>query len=386
MTKFQQIHKQESVKLTETKEKIEIFQKTVRKGQQLLKVVREQGSPKQVFLTKEKLKMQLKHHMEGLKVDLKDVQCIEYLLNTDGMVTSILNNLTSVAEVDLKPTLDLSSILNEVVDRVDCFYKEEHPVDVMDLEINQERHITPGGEITGGTCMSDGRIVLCCFTNKKLNVYDLDLNFLFDATCENGKPRDACSISSSDIVVSVYDQPCLNRYNLQQNTIKSMEKIPCKSRPWGLAATTHNIVVGYRGEVDIMSMDGRVLRTFSRTTDDVSSVAVSLTRNVYYIDRNDIVCKTLDGKDFLRFTHPSLHRLMGIAVDKYDNVYVCGYGSGNVCVFSPDGQRSKVLIATIQKPEKNILDSTGTKLCVTTNNSGVFCYHLKIGKQSVARK
>ncbi|KAJ8316020.1 hypothetical protein KUTeg_006034 [Tegillarca granosa] len=361
----------------EAKERIEVFQQNVKKGKKLLKTVQEQGSPKQVFITTEKLKMQLKQHIDSLQTELNNASFIDYNLRTDDVIETIRNNLTSVAEVDINQTLVLSSSLKEISDIVNCFFiKEIEPIDVMKLEVHKEHSVKPGGEITGGTYLPDGRLVLCCLTNEKLQVYDKAGNFLFDTNYKEGYPRDICCISSSEILVSFSDG--INKYEIQQNELKEKEKISSKFGAWGLAATKDNIIVGYTTEVDVLSMDGQVVQNFSRSGGFVSYVAVSLTGYVYYIDGNDVVCKALDGREVRRLKNPKLQRLLGIAVDKYDNVYVCGNRSNNICVFSADDSHSKMLVTNVNIPINIGFNSTETRLYVCTKRDGCHFYSLKM--------
>ncbi|KAJ8316021.1 hypothetical protein KUTeg_006035 [Tegillarca granosa] len=371
LTTSKQMHKEESIKLTEAKERIEVFQQNVKKGKKLLKTVQEQGSPKQVFITTEKLKMQLKQHIDSLQTELNNASFIDYNLRTDDVIETIRNNLTSVVEVDINQTLGLCSSLKEISSNF--FIEDIEPIDVMKLEVHKEHSVKPNGEITGGTYLPEGRLVLCCLTN--LQVYDKDGNFLFDTSCRERSPRDTCLISSSEILVSFING--INKYEIQQKELNKKEKISFKRGAWGLAATKYNIIVGYEKEVDVLSMDGQVVQSFSRSGHHVSCVAVSLTSNVYYTDRNDVVCKTLDGREVRRFTNPKIRNLTGIAIDKYDNVYVSGFYNNNIFVFSADGSHSKMLITDINLPLNIGIYSTETRLYVCTQRDGCLFYSLR---------
>ncbi|KAJ8316382.1 hypothetical protein KUTeg_006396 [Tegillarca granosa] len=349
LTTFKQMHKEERIKLTEAKEKIEVFQQNVKKGKKLLKTVQEQGSPKQVFITTEKLKMQLKQHIDSLQTELNNASFIDYNLRTDDVIETVVNDLTSVAEVDINQTLGLCSSLKKISGIVNGFYIEkQEKIDIMKLEVHKEHSVKPRGEITGGTYLPDGRLA--------------------------GYPRDTCLISSSEILVTF--RGGINKYESQQNELKEKEIISSKRGAWGLAATKDNILVGYEKEVDVLSMDGQVVQNFSRSGDLVSYVAVSLTGNIYYSDGNDVVCKTADGREVRRFTNPKPQRLLGIAVDKNDNVYVCGNESNNICVFSADGSHSKMLITDINLPINIGFNSTETRLYVCTSEDGCLFYRL----------
>lgn len=374
-SKFQQIHKEEGLKITEKKEKIEIFHQNVKTAQKLLQTVREQGSPKQIFITKEKINQQIKHHMEGLKVDLKDTHCMKYVLNRDDMVTAILNSLTSVAEVQVKPVEDLSTSLNQFSDIVDSLYKKQ--IDIMAFEVSKNISINPGGQITGGTYLPDGRLVLIFLTSKKLRIYDRTgiLISVFDVI---DSPVDACLVSAFEIVVSFHNRAHIIKYEIKQNTFKEIRQIACKNEPTGLASTNDNIIVGYRSEIDVLSLDGQLIRRLSsRAGDHASCVALSRSGNVYYSDGNDVVCTTIEGQEIRRYKNPNLDRVTGIAIDKHEDVFVCGNRSNNVVVFSPDGKSSKILLTGINTCFYIGLDLEETNFFLGTLHEGCHFYSLR---------
>lgn len=293
----------------------------------------------------------------------------------DDMATSVLNTLSSVAEVDIKPTLDLSTHLNKISDEVEWLNKEnEQAIDISTLKVNLEHTFNPGGEITGGTYLPDGRILLVCCTDKKLRLYDRSGKNLINTLSMKKGPADACMMGI-EVVVSFYFESYLKIYEIRETHIKEMKTMPCKKEPWGLATTKDNIIVGYKSEVDVLSIDGQVVQNFSRVGDHVSCVAVSLTGYIYYVDQNAVVCKSLDGRKSRRYTNPNLHRLLGIAVDKYDNVYACGVNSNNVCVFSSDGRHHKIFPA--ERPACILLHHIEKRLWIGTVEKGCHFYSLR---------
>lgn len=119
--KFQQMHKVENGQLEDRKERVKVFLNKVRKGQKLLDVVSKHGTAKQLFITQEKLKAQLKDQKQILQEDLKGAKLIDYTFKMNDIKIPFTTGspLDSIAVIDVKSTLDLTGYLNEVVDLVD---------------------------------------------------------------------------------------------------------------------------------------------------------------------------------------------------------------------------------------------------------------------------
>ncbi|KAJ8303976.1 hypothetical protein KUTeg_017559 [Tegillarca granosa] len=296
---FQQKHKDETMKLTERVDKIEIFQNNVKKGQKLLHAVREHGTPKQLFVTQEKLKQQLKSHLKTLGEDLQDVKRIDYTLKIDDVVMSVAQCVDSVAMTEIKQTSDLTQHLMDIVDVVKELNGEKlknaqpEPFDIMQLEVRKVDETDVKKHFPGGTYLTDDH-----------------------------KPVDVCCLSDKEILVSFDFQNYIKKYEVTKNEFLEKGTIRCKKGPFRLAATNDRIIVGSEEEVDILYLDGSFEKVLSeRTGGRLSYVNVSMPGNI---------------------------------------LYTSGDKSERVCVFSPDGTRMKILIKNITNPYKIELNPQGT--------------------------
>jgi len=94
----------------------------------------------------------------------------------------------------------------------------------------------------------------------------------------------------------------------------------------------------------ILTQDGSVVKSIPKSG-YWCYVAVSQTQpTMYYRDNNDIVCRTLEGKEIFKYQNQKLNYPCGIAIDKQDTLYICGHKSNNVHKVSSDGQRSRILV------------------------------------------
>lgn len=372
------------MKLTERVDKIEIFQNNVRKGQKLLHAVREHGSPKQLFVTQEKLKQQLKSHLKTLGEDLQDVKRIDYTLKIDDVVISVAQCVDSAAMTEIKQTSDLTQHLMDIVDVVKELNGEKlknaqpEPFDIMQLEVREVERTDVKKNFPGGTYLTDGRMVFCNWSDSKLQAFDNSGKSFFETPILDHKPLDACCISDKEILVSFNLQNYIKKYEVTKNDFLEKGTIQCKKGPWGLAGTKNKIIVGCKEEVDILYLDGSFEKILStRPSDDLSYVSASMPDNILYTSGNKVICKTMEGKELTSFSYPNLKRPSGVTTGKSGNVYACGFDSQNVCVFSPDGTKIKILIENIPNPYKIEFNPQGTGFFVTSGIDGAYIYEIQ---------
>lgn len=347
LLKFDKKHEIQNSKLREQKERIETFLNQVKKGKKLLQTVRHRGSPKQLFIIKEKLKMQLREQLEQLKKDLYGTTCIKYTINVNDTVASILKSVASVAEVDVKRTSDLSDNIAEIVNIMEIMYDDvgrlaftkettrNDPLTSQKLTISWVCSFGNEEQFSGGTFLSDGRLVLCNSSLNRLQMFGKTGKLLYESVLSSAL-RDVCCIGPSQIAVSVQGGTILHKYRVTQKGFRRDGELECIYEPCGLAPTKASLIVGHMNGIAEFSFDGQLLQMLS-TRKGLSGpyVSVSKTAKVYFGDGDDVVCSDLTGATLTRYKDPRLKSPLGIAVDGRENVFVCGWNSKkNLCFFS----------------------------------------------------
>lgn len=350
LSKFDQTHKMQNAKLTERKERIETFSNQVKDGKKMLKTLHQKGSSKQLFIFKENLKTKLRGELESLRKELYGTTCINYTMNINDTLASIPKSMTSVAEVDAKRTSDLSDSITEMFDIMDILYNDVGHLGPTEKPTRVESCTSPkptmslvcslGNEehFSGGTFLSDGRLVLCNSSLNKLQTFDKTGKALLESTVP-GTLRDVCCIGSSQIVVCVQGGTLLYKYKVTQKGFRRHGEIDCFEEPYGLAATNGSLIVGHMNSIAQFSFDGQLLQMLS-TRKGLSGpyVSVSMAGKIYFGDGDNVVCCNETGKTITRYKDPQLKSPLGIAVDGKENVLVCGWNSRKIFVFSADGK------------------------------------------------
>ena len=94
-------------------------------------------------------------------------------------------------------------------------------------------------------------------------------------------------------------------------------------------------------------------------------------------EENKIVCLDTDGNQFYEMYNEDLKAPLGITSDSDGNLYVVGFNSNNVFLFSKDGQTCKELIPASDKMSKpravNYNDMLGL-LMITTETGKAYIY------------
>ncbi|KAJ8322361.1 LOW QUALITY PROTEIN: hypothetical protein KUTeg_000832 [Tegillarca granosa] len=335
LTNLQQKHKEQRTKLTERKERVEIFQSCVKKAETLLDAVSKQGTAKHLFVTKEKMKIQLQNQMESLTDHLQDVDEVDYKLKLDSAVLTVSESLTSVADLEITNKAgDLHVDVREIQVTLDRLCnKEPKTVDLQKIKATKVCNIG-SGHYGGGTFLPDGRLVFCSVSQQALQACRTDGTQLFEIPL-NDSPRDACVVSPCEIIVSFLIAKSLKRFEVKQDKFELKNSFRCKNYPEGLEASKDFILVGSTATVDMFTLDGNCIRTITQLSSDVVSkhsctyVAYSMPGIVCFGDRNGVVSVSLYGRELSRLNSPEIKNVFGVAVDKYGCIYACGLDSSN---------------------------------------------------------
>ncbi|XP_060065035.1 uncharacterized protein LOC132545372 [Ylistrum balloti] len=196
--------------------------------------------------------------------------------------------------------------------------------------------------LSGGVFTDKGELIVTDFYNKRLIMFNDKYSYL-DEHAVDGNPTDiALGHSDQDLFVAVVDNKIF-RFTLRDGQLSTVNSFKSPMQTWGITVHGQNMCAGTDRSVDVMSVNGDMIRSFKKmgsfTYPTVSQAAV------YHKDIDDIVCTQLeDGKEIARYRDPCLREPRGMGQDRDGNIYVCGLGSGNIFVLSPDLSRGREIL------------------------------------------
>jgi hypothetical protein len=188
------------------------------------------------------------------------------------------------------------------------------------------------------------------------------------------KPKRVTQLNEQ-ILVIYDDQSIIHVIDLTNFNIVSEIKV--KRQPHSICTFNSNILVGLlSGGFLIIDIKGNVLKKV-RTTYKHYVVVANDTIYISSWKENKIVCLDADGNQLIEMFNEDLRAPLGITSDSDGNLYVVGFHSNNVFLFSKDGQTCKELIPASDKMSYpravNYNDMLGL-LMITTETGEVYMY------------
>ena len=188
------------------------------------------------------------------------------------------------------------------------------------------------------------------------------------------KPKRVTQLNEQ-ILLIYDDQSIIHVIDLTNFNIVSEIKV--KRQPHSICTFNSNILVGLlSGGFLIIDIKGNVLKEVKTTYKHYTVVA----NDTIYISnwkKNKIVCFDADGNQLFEMFNEDLRAPLGITSDSDGNLYVVGFHSNNVFLFSKDGQTCKELIPASDKMSYpravNYNDMLGL-LMITTETGEVYMY------------
>jgi hypothetical protein len=182
---------------------------------------------------------------------------------------------------------------------------------------------------------------------------------------------------NEQILVIYDDQSIIHVIDLTNFNIVSEIKV--KRQPHSICTFNSNILVGLlSGGFLIIDIKGNVLKKVKTTFENSYYIVVA--NDTIYIPNwkeNTIVCLDKDGNQLFEMYNEDLRGPLGITSDSDGNLYVVGFHSNNVFLFSKDGQTCKELIPASDKMSYpravNYNDMLGL-LMITTETGEVYMY------------
>jgi hypothetical protein len=257
------------------------------------------------------------------------------------------------------------------------------PMSVENIQLKLMQKInTKGTNIKGCSFLPDGRMVLSCNANDTVSFINQEGVELFqiDRDKTRSSTYDTVYIKEDNSVAvssGCGDNICINIIDIESQKI--MTTISMDTHIFGMAIRGRSIYycTGYK----VLKM----LNLSDRSTSDVINSDMTRVKYVatsgdklYYTNwiTDTVTCCDLYGTTQWEFKDTRvLETPHGISVDNDGNVYVIGYDSNNVVVFSPDGQRHRQLLSSkdgLKKPSVLDYDKSNNRLLVVNKKGTAF--------------
>ena len=247
--------------------------------------------------------------------------------------------------------------------------------------------------ITSCTFLSNGRILLCDFNNKKVKLLDSDMSIKKSLELSDG-PYNVAAVGENEAIITFGSGNNDLQYINTHPELKLGKKITLQDKFYVLHVVNDEIYTACHkcsGHDEICRLEraGNIMSKFVLTqsgsgrSDYLGLCLSGSSPRVYLTDFcNDRVrCFQLDGKMVYQYQDKELTTPNGIYVDSAGNSLVCGTSSHNVVVVTADGRKHGELLTSkdITKPrciDYRPEDCTLIVGCVESSKLFVF----KLGK------
>ncbi|XP_071142094.1 uncharacterized protein [Mytilus edulis] len=113
----------------------------------------------------------------------------------------------------------------------------------------------------------------------------------------------------------------------------------------GFAASNEYVFIGKSGSIDVLDLQGKVIRSGKTISSSVKPkyIALDRTGHIYYSDNEAVYCMRKDGEYRFIYKPPENNILHGIAIDSYSYVYII-VDSQYVWRIGPDGKFVDIVV------------------------------------------
>ncbi|KAK3095129.1 hypothetical protein FSP39_010646 [Pinctada imbricata] len=407
--KFEICHSKETKRIEYQRDILQSSKLAMKMDLKYLEAVTKYGSPKQVFITSEKIRHQVGFHREILTVDQENHEDVDYKFEFNEIVEDLSHKLSALGKLKvLRNSLDemvhdndretgmksvtFSIAPNQAPTRLSVkTYSTATPssrphtlenCEASRIRMRKEKDYdgSMGSDrkiswFTGGTfCLDNGQFIMADYNNHKLKRFKRDVYSPIMEYPVESAPFDIALVQDDEILVSFPHECRINRYKLRDDDIlKQTDTITTLSPPEGVAFVDQNIVASFSNCIKIMDEYGKEVVNIPTKESSAYTIPIvaSKTGNTFvHRDGNVIVIRSLDGDEIFRFRHRQLKDPSGISMDFKDNIYVCDCNSSNIYQISADGQRGRIIRSSrlcVGRPVGIGFDGTGKRLWLTSN-------------------
>jgi DNA-binding beta-propeller fold protein YncE len=261
-------------------------------------------------------------------------------------------------------------------------------VENIQLNLKQKMN-TKGTCITGCSLLPNGRMVLSCNSTSTVSFINTDGVELFQIGIDK---RGSCTFDTVYIKdnnsIAVSSGGGINRciVIIDVESQKVMTTMSMDTYIYGIAATGRLYYCAWNNGLKMLHLsDKSVSDIINSNMTGVYYVATSGDK-LYYTNviTHTVTCCDLHGTTQWEFKDDRvLQGPLGISVDNDGNIYVVGFHSNNIVVFSPDGQRHRQLLSSkdgLSYPRVLDYDRSTNRLLVVNNSRTAFLFDVTVGQ------
>ncbi|KAL3891422.1 hypothetical protein ACJMK2_003684 [Sinanodonta woodiana] len=386
MTEGNIIYKEEVIRKQEENHQCLSLIHAVRNSHYLLEAVHKYGSNLQKFLMTEKMKSQLHSYYNLVGEKYEKTHKITLEVQLASPIKSILS--LSLPELGKVVATTSPNTLSLICSSRPSKYFNVKNVDVIDPNVPTTSKIL---FYSGVTFLPGDRVMLADFTNKQCILLSSSYQFITSHTLI-GQPWNITVLDDLEVAVSLCNKNKIQILSVIGDIIRPVRMITTKYNCNGIAAAGKGeiFVNGYCGnrksQWSLINVRGDVKCTHqydSPYIDHLNYIAVNKMKTRVYVsvfEFNSLLCFDMDGKKLFTYSPDNLRGTMGIAVDRYDNIYILGNNSNNIHQLSPDGSVRQVLNTGVPKYPRAICIHQSKDILIISNtsdeNTKLYVYNL----------
>ncbi|KAL3891414.1 hypothetical protein ACJMK2_003676 [Sinanodonta woodiana] len=385
-TEGNRIYKEEVIRKQEENHQCLSLIHAVRNSHYLLEAAHKYGSNLQKFLMAEKMTSQLHSYYNLVGEKYEKTETIRFEVQIASPIKSVLSlSLSELGKVVATTSSNTLPLLCSSRPLKDC---DVEKVDVIDLKV-------PTGNTpcySGVTFLPGDRVMLADYPNNQCILLSSSYQFITSHILTS-RPWNICVLDDQEVAVSLYNQNKIQILSVIGDIIRPVRMITTIYNCHGIAAAGEGEIVvnGYCGndksQWSLINLRGKVKCTHHYDSPGYNwfnYIALNNMKTRVYVSvhtKNLLLCFDMDGKKLFTYSPDNLRGPMGIAVDRYDNIYVLGKDSNNLHQLSPDGSVRQVVNTGVPTGPRAICIHQRKDILIITNTSDerrkLYMYQLK---------
>ncbi|KAK3604074.1 hypothetical protein CHS0354_014380 [Potamilus streckersoni] len=372
------IYKEEVIRKQEENHHCLSLIHAVRNSHYLLQTVHKYGSSLQKFLMAEKMKSQLHSYCNLIGEKYVKIGTITLEVQFAHPIESILS-LTELGNVVTTTSFSTLPLTCSQRKTKDC---QVERVDIINLKVPKVN----ASCYTGITFLPGDRVMLADYDNSQCILLSSSYQFITSHTL-TGKPWNVCVLDDQEVAVSLYDQSKIQILSVVGDVVRPVRTITTKYNCNGIAdAGNGDMVVrgpcgNNKGQWSLINMRGDVKYSYQYDCPyyDYNYITLNNMKTCVYLtvySMNSLLCFDMDGRKLFTYSPDNLRGPMGVAVDRYDNIYVLGFWSNNIHQLSPDGSVVQVINTGVPVRPRAICIHQSKDILIIMNGSGKRKLHI----------